>query len=173
MSLLLDRYAEILERLRAELVAHYGPRLVSVAVYGSVGRGTPRQDSDIDVLIVARDLPRGRTARVEEFLPVEARVESWLSTASSSVGPLMLSPVFKTPAEVEAGSPLFLEDAHSDVVRYSHKWRVGDLVMWDNRATMHRARRYDDEPYPRDLRRTTLTDGVPTVEQEAAPAAGF
>jgi hypothetical protein len=54
-------------------------------------------------------LPRGRTARVEEFLPVEARVESWLSTAPGSVGPVMLSPVFKTPAEVEAGSLLFLD----------------------------------------------------------------
>jgi alpha-ketoglutarate-dependent 2,4-dichlorophenoxyacetate dioxygenase len=51
---------------------------------------------------------------------------------------------------------------------YSHRWRVGDLVVWDNRATMHRARRYEDEKYPRDLRRTTLTDGVPTVEQQAA-----
>ncbi len=109
MSLLLDRYEEILERLRAELVAHYGPRLVSVAVFGSVGRGTPRQDSDVDVLIVARDLPRGRTARVEEFLPVDARVDSWLSNAQGPVGPVMLSPVFKTPAEVEAGSPLFLD----------------------------------------------------------------
>ena len=48
---------------------------------------------------------------------------------------------------------------------YSHKWRAGDLVMWDNRTAMHRARRYEDEKYPRDLRRTTLTDGVPTVEQ--------
>ena len=54
---------------------------------------------------------------------------------------------------------------------YSHRWRVGDLVMWDNRTTMHRARRYDDEKYPRDLRRTTLTDGVPTVAQQPAAAA--
>jgi alpha-ketoglutarate-dependent 2,4-dichlorophenoxyacetate dioxygenase len=53
---------------------------------------------------------------------------------------------------------------------YSHQWRVGDLVMWDNRTTMHRARRYEDEKYPRDLRRTTLTDGVPTVEQQRAAA---
>jgi alpha-ketoglutarate-dependent 2,4-dichlorophenoxyacetate dioxygenase len=51
---------------------------------------------------------------------------------------------------------------------YSHKWRVGDLVVWDNRTVMHRARRYDDEKYPRDLRRTTLTDGVPTIEQQLA-----
>jgi alpha-ketoglutarate-dependent 2,4-dichlorophenoxyacetate dioxygenase len=55
---------------------------------------------------------------------------------------------------------------------YSHTWRVGDLVMWDNRATMRRARRYEDELYARDLRRTTLTDGVPTVEQEEARAVG-
>src|SRR3954467_6038255 len=54
---------------------------------------------------------------------------------------------------------------------YSHTWRVGDLVVWDNRTTMHRARRYEDEKYPRDLRRTTLTDGVPTVEQQPAAAA--
>ena len=51
---------------------------------------------------------------------------------------------------------------------YSHKWRVGDLVIWDNRTTMHRARPFDDTVYPRDLRRTTVTDGVPTVEQQLA-----
>lgn len=54
---------------------------------------------------------------------------------------------------------------------YTHKWRVGDLVVWDNRTTMHRARPYDDAAYPRDLRRTTLTDGVPTVEQALPIAA--
>ena len=37
---------------------------------------------------------------------------------------------------------------------------------------MHRGRRYEDELYPRDLRRTTLTDGVPTVEPEETRAVG-
>jgi len=46
---------------------------------------------------------------------------------------------------------------------YRHKWRVGDLVMWDNQATMHRARPFDDEMHPRDLRRTTLTCGKPAL----------
>ena len=41
---------------------------------------------------------------------------------------------------------------------YAHTWSVGDLVMWDNRCTMHRVRRYDDQKYPRDMRRVTLTD---------------
>jgi alpha-ketoglutarate-dependent 2,4-dichlorophenoxyacetate dioxygenase len=46
---------------------------------------------------------------------------------------------------------------------YRHKWRVGDLVMWDNQCTMHRGRSYDDLKYPRDLRRTTLTTGAPAI----------
>jgi alpha-ketoglutarate-dependent 2,4-dichlorophenoxyacetate dioxygenase len=48
---------------------------------------------------------------------------------------------------------------------YSHAWRPGDLVMWDNRATMHRARRFDRHEV-RDVRRTTLAGNAPTVEQE-------
>ena len=50
---------------------------------------------------------------------------------------------------------------------YAHRWRVGDLVMWDNRQTMPRVRRYDD-PQPRDMRRTTVAGSAPTVAQEAA-----
>jgi alpha-ketoglutarate-dependent 2,4-dichlorophenoxyacetate dioxygenase len=45
---------------------------------------------------------------------------------------------------------------------YRHHWRVGDLVMWDNRVTMHRGKVYEDLKYPRDMRRTTLTCGAPT-----------
>jgi alpha-ketoglutarate-dependent 2,4-dichlorophenoxyacetate dioxygenase len=48
---------------------------------------------------------------------------------------------------------------------YSHRWRVGDLVMWDNRQTMHRARRFDDRNEVRDVRRTTLAGDVITIEQ--------
>ena len=40
---------------------------------------------------------------------------------------------------------------------YTHKWRIGDLVMWDNRSTLHRGRRYDISER-RELRRTTVND---------------
>jgi alpha-ketoglutarate-dependent 2,4-dichlorophenoxyacetate dioxygenase len=50
---------------------------------------------------------------------------------------------------------------------YSHKWAVGDLVMWDNRQTMHRGRPFPAEE-PRDVRRTTLAGDAPTVAQAAA-----
>ena len=50
---------------------------------------------------------------------------------------------------------------------YAHQWRVHDLVIWDNRQTMHRARPFPADE-PRDMRRTTLMGEGPTVEQIAA-----
>jgi alpha-ketoglutarate-dependent 2,4-dichlorophenoxyacetate dioxygenase len=47
---------------------------------------------------------------------------------------------------------------------YVHKWRPHDLVMWDNRQTLHRGRRFDDTQ-PRDVRRTTVAGDAPTVAQ--------
>ena len=52
---------------------------------------------------------------------------------------------------------------------YSHQWRQYDLVMWDNRATMHRAKRFDRNEV-RDMRRTTLGGDRPTVEQQSEAA---
>ncbi len=49
---------------------------------------------------------------------------------------------------------------------YVHKWRLHDLVIWDNRQTMHRVRRFPDTTEKRDMRRTTLTGGVQTAQQE-------
>jgi alpha-ketoglutarate-dependent 2,4-dichlorophenoxyacetate dioxygenase len=49
---------------------------------------------------------------------------------------------------------------------YSHSWRPYDLVMWDNRSTMHRARRFDRNEV-RDVRRTTLAGDSASAEQVA------
>lgn len=50
---------------------------------------------------------------------------------------------------------------------HTHEWQVGDLVIWDNRQTMHRARPFPYEE-KRDMRRTTLAGDGPTVQQAAA-----
>jgi alpha-ketoglutarate-dependent 2,4-dichlorophenoxyacetate dioxygenase len=50
---------------------------------------------------------------------------------------------------------------------YVHRWRLHDLVMWDNRQTMHRVRRFD-ETQPRDMRRTTVRGETMTAEQAEA-----
>src|SRR3984893_2368539 len=52
---------------------------------------------------------------------------------------------------------------------YQHRWTVGDLVIWDNRCTMHRGRPYDDTQR-RVLHRTTVSDRATTLEQEGPVA---
>ena len=48
---------------------------------------------------------------------------------------------------------------------YRHQWRVGDLLLWDNRCTMHRATPFDDFAERRDLRRTTVVGDLPVVAE--------
>jgi alpha-ketoglutarate-dependent 2,4-dichlorophenoxyacetate dioxygenase len=48
---------------------------------------------------------------------------------------------------------------------YTHRWRRRDLVVWDNRCTMHRGTDYDDLRWVRDMRRTTVSDVANTCEQ--------
>ena len=51
---------------------------------------------------------------------------------------------------------------------YAHAWRQWDLVIWDNRTTMHRARRYNDLTDVRDMRRTTIRGEAMTAPQMQA-----
>ena len=53
---------------------------------------------------------------------------------------------------------------------YAHAWKPWDLVIWDNRVTMHRARRYNDLSDVRDMRRTTIRGDGPTAAQSQEAA---
>ena len=61
-----------------------------------------------------------------------------------------------------------MEHATQEAFVYAHRWTTHDLVIWDNRATMHRVRRFDDLTITRDMRRTTTRCDEPTVAQQAA-----
>jgi alpha-ketoglutarate-dependent 2,4-dichlorophenoxyacetate dioxygenase len=65
----------------------------------------------------------------------------------------------------------FLRDLNEHATQrelvYTHRWRQYDLVMWDNRQTMHRVRRFD-ETQPRDMRRTTVAGEAMTAAQAEA-----
>ena len=103
------RYDALLEDLVEACRGHYGERLISVAVYGSVGRGTPRFDSDLDLLIVADGLPAGRFPRVEDFRAVEEVLAPRLAAARETGLHPELSPIFKTREELARGTPLLLD----------------------------------------------------------------
>jgi alpha-ketoglutarate-dependent 2,4-dichlorophenoxyacetate dioxygenase len=92
--------------------------------------------------------------------PVTGRKSLYLS---SHIGTIIGWPVPEARA--------FLRDLTEHAVQprftYVHKWRQFDLVMWDNRTTMHRVRRFDDTKV-RDMRRTTVAGDRMTAEQLAA-----
>lgn len=54
---------------------------------------------------------------------------------------------------------------------YTHRWRIHDLVMWDNRCTMHRGTDFDDLRWTRDMHRATVSDIANTCEQEGVALA--
>ena len=56
-----------------------------------------------------------------------------------------------------------LKHATQKTFVYSHHWKVGDLVIWDNRAVLHRGRTWDIANYKRILHRTTVAGDDPTV----------
>jgi alpha-ketoglutarate-dependent 2,4-dichlorophenoxyacetate dioxygenase len=93
--------------------------------------------------------------------PVSGRKSLYLSShAGGIVGmPVAEARILLRDLNEHATQPAFV---------YVHRWRPGDLVMWDNRQMMHRVRRYDDTQ-PRDMRRTTVAGDAPTVAQ--VPAA--
>lgn len=47
---------------------------------------------------------------------------------------------------------------------YTHRWRVHDLVIWDNRCTMHRGTAFDDLRWKRDMQRATVSDLASSCE---------
>jgi alpha-ketoglutarate-dependent 2,4-dichlorophenoxyacetate dioxygenase len=100
---------------------------------------------------------RQRLVRVH---PVTGRKSLYLS---SHIGTIIGWPMPEARALIRD----LTEHAVQPRFTYAHKWRQFDFVMWDNRSTMHRVRRFD-ETKVRDMRRTTVAGSTVTVEQLAA-----
>lgn len=108
-GVLLNAFERFCARLRDECLRVYGPNLTSLIVFGSVGRGTPTHESDIDVLLVAKELPRGRMARIRQFEEVErAMSEDFLQARGLGIR-TRLSPLFRTESEMQLGGLIFLD----------------------------------------------------------------
>ena len=106
-----------------------------------------------------REMFRPVRQRLVRTHPVTGRKSLFLSAhAGTIVGwPVPEARAFLRDLSEHATQPQFV---------YSHKWRQWDLVMWDNRQTMHRVTRFD-ETQVRDMRRTTVAGDAMTVAQAA------
>lgn len=75
---------------------------------------------------------------------------------------------------IEAGESFLAEInafAAQPQFMYTHAWKAGDLVIWDNRCTLHRATGYDVFRHKRDLRRTTINESGPEISSTDALGA--
>lgn len=116
--MLKEKIEELQQKTLKEVKSFYKDGLVSFVVFGSAARRTYRFDSDLDVLIIAENLPRGRMKRVTQFMAVEEKIEPSLRSLQKDGINTFISPVLKTPREAEMGSPLFLDMVEDALILY-------------------------------------------------------
>jgi alpha-ketoglutarate-dependent 2,4-dichlorophenoxyacetate dioxygenase len=132
-------------------------RLEGLRVHHSIAHS--RQTLGFEFSPAERDRLEGAVHPLVRALPRSGRRSLYLASHASRIigwpvpeGRLLLHDLIE-----HATQPEFV---------YRHVWRVGDLVIWDNRATMHRARPFEDAAQRRELRRVTTLD----VDQPALVA---
>ena len=125
------------------------PRLEGLHVHHSIAYS--RQTLGFEFSGSEQDALKGAIHPLVRTIPRSGRRSLYLASHASRIvewpvpeGRLLLRDLIE-----HATQPRFV---------YRHQWRVGDLVIWDNRATMHRARPFDDARYRRELRRVTTLD---------------
>ncbi len=108
---LADRYADLLKSTLRD-------RLVSVVLFGSVARGDASTTSDIDLLIVANDLPAGQFARKRLLVEADATFEADLEAAAGKGIDTRLARIVRTPREAARIIPLYLDLTEDAVLLY-------------------------------------------------------
>ena len=97
------------ERYAEHLVSTLGDQLVAVALFGSVARSDAGAGSDVDLLIVARNLPAGQFARKRLLAPADAAFEADVAAAESAGVEVRLARIVRTPGEAARIIPLYLD----------------------------------------------------------------
>lgn len=108
---LAQRYAGLLQQT-------LGDRLVSIVLFGSVARGDARPSSDIDLLIIADELPAGQFARKRLLTAADAAFEAALTAAEAKGIDARLARIVRTPREAARVVPLYLDLTEDAVLLY-------------------------------------------------------
>ena len=115
-------YEKIIDELQKEVIFHYQTNLVSIALFGSVARDLHRPDSDIDFLIIAENLPRGRMKRILDFSStIEKKLDPLLDTFVYNGTTPCLSPLIKTKEEVKLGGYIYLDMVEDAKILYDNE----------------------------------------------------
>lgn len=110
---LIDLYIDTVKK-------HFGDRLVSIAVFGSIVRREAKSNSDIDILVVIKNIPKDVGKRVREFTELKFRLKSyqvyWQKYREGK--PRLISEIILTPEEVIKHPPILLDISHEGIILY-------------------------------------------------------
>jgi predicted nucleotidyltransferase len=112
------RLRRLAEEYATELLSLLGERLVAIVLFGSVARQDCTPTSDIDLLIIAADLPRGHFARKRQLAAADRAFEKELAAAEAEGIETRLARIVRTPAEAERIIPLYLDMTEDAVLLY-------------------------------------------------------
>ncbi len=120
-------YLEFLESLVVKVLEGFWDKLISLVIFGSVAAGQARAESDVDLLIIAEDLPERYSDRLRLWREIVAGLESerlrlW---REKKLYPL-IDPILLTPSEAERIQPFYL-----DLLEYA-------VIVYDRDGFMHR-----------------------------------
>jgi hypothetical protein len=117
-------YRQVVERFLALFEEHFGDRLISLVLYGSVARGEARAESDIDLLLIVDRVSPNYHRRLDEVLVVQARLER--------------EGVYDAVSKVRGSAPYFsyliLSKEEADENRYIYLDMVDDAKLLFDRA---------------------------------------
>jgi len=113
-----EPYRTVLRKLLNSLLEVFHENLISLIVFGSIARGDYRRNSDIDILLVVENLPKGRFKRIDLFEKAEEKIESYLEELFDKGYYVSFSPIIKTPKEAAKISPLYLDMVEDAIIIY-------------------------------------------------------
>jgi predicted nucleotidyltransferase len=105
-----EKFDELINLIFEKTKEFYKENLVSFVVFGSCGRGTPTNESDIDILIILNEIKINRLKRMEEFYQnIEKEIEDKIKNLKNYSIDTFISPIIRSKDEVLYGSPLYIE----------------------------------------------------------------
>jgi len=113
-------YAGLLKEYCSAVKRHFAEALVSICIFGSLARGEPEPSSDIDVMVVAENLPHdaGERTRSTNYIH-EALKKTEASATLRNLGrSTLISDIFLNPQEVERHPPILIDMVEDAVILY-------------------------------------------------------
>lgn len=141
-------YIKLIEEYCSGIKNHFGSRLISICLFGSVARGEAKPDSDIDILIVAESLSKDIGIRIKETNHIHEdlkKSEAYLTLRRSNVSGL-ISDIFFTSEEIERHPPILLDIIDDGIMIYDkNSFLSNELKIMNERLNAYKARKVKTE----------------------------